>query len=124
MEKSLHQFVIEIENALIEAELGEIPLWQTSDSGTEYVEVRIPDDKVKNYRRLLSTEARRLSVPEPCTKDIIAGTDLGNCWSIAETTFLFRVKELPQLLLLLDSGLQHREQYPFITTVADSSYAS
>lgn len=120
----LHDLIIAIDNALLETELGEIPITQTSGNDTEYVEIRIPNDKVKNYRQLLSTEARRLKVPEPRTKDIIKGTDLGNGYSIAETTFSFQVQELPQLLVLLDSGLQHREQYSFITTVADSSYAS
>jgi hypothetical protein len=107
----------------MDTELGEIPLWQTSGSDTEYVEIRITNDKVKNYRKLLSTEAPRLNVPEPRTKDILKVTVIGD-YSIAETTFIFRVKELPQLLLLLESGWQNRELYTFIATGSPSMCAS
>lgn len=123
MENDLAKLIIEIENGLLEFGLGEIPLWQTSGGDTESVEIRIPNDRVKNYRKLLSTEARRLNVPQPRTKDIIKVTDIGD-FSIAETTFIFRVKELPQLQLLLESGWQNRELYTFIATGSPSMCAS
>lgn len=123
MQKSLPQLTIEIENSLLECELGSIPVMQVIDRRTKYVEIRIPNDRVTNYRKLLSTEARRLGVPQPHAKSVISEIELEEGFRLLETAFIYAVEELPQLLLLLDSGLKNREHYAFITTVEPRAHA-
>jgi len=118
---SLHQLIIEIDNALFGTGLGDIPYSQTSDAGTEYIEVMVSNSNVKDYRTLLINEARRLNVPDPCTKTIFKGIDFGAGVSLPVTTFIYRVRECPQLLLLLESGLQNREQYAFMDIEEDAN---
>jgi hypothetical protein len=123
MKRSTHQILINVDNGLFETELGFITSRQNSENDTKYFEVRILDGRANDYRNLLSTEALRLNVLEPKAESIIDGIDLGEGFKLRETAFTYKADELSQLQLLLDSALQHRDQYPFITTVAHSSYA-
>lgn len=122
MKKLMHQVLINVDSCLFETELGFIISRQISGSETKRFEVRIIDGRANDFSQLLSNEALRLKVLEPQAESIIDGVDLGEGYKLRETAFTYKAEALPQLQLLLDSALQHREQYPFITTVAHSDY--
>lgn len=113
MISALHDNIIAIDNILLEFGLGRIPITQTCSKDTEHVEVRILEGQVKNYRTVLSTEARRLDLPQAHTSGNYSGVDLGDNFYIADTVFRFKVQELPRLRLLLESALHHNDKYTF-----------
>ena len=114
MSISLHNIIIGIDNCLCNSGLGAIPYNQTSTSDTKSVEVWIPNDNVQNFLNVLRTESRRSNVAMPHPQDVLAGIDLHNHHTLAVTEYSFKLKELPRLLQLLESGLEHRNQYPFM----------
>ena len=125
MNIDLPAIIISIDNVLLNTGFGGIPFEQTSTSDTQSVEVWIQNDNVQNFLNVLRTESRRLNIPMPHPQDVLVGIDLQKYHTLAVTEYSFKLQELHRLLLLLESGLEHREQYPFmINDDAPSTHVS